>query len=202
MANSKITVTYFDAAGRAEILRLILTYKGKEFEDKRISRDKWPEIKPTTPFGQLPFVEIDGKAFAQTVAIANFFAREFNLYGKTNLDCLKIDQLVQLIEDFVQEVGKCYREPDEAKKAELEKKIKEESAPKYLGFIEKMLEENKGQHLVGDDYTYGDLVIYDLVTGFLGTYTSAAVDKYPLVKALAEKIGNNERIKSFKAKHQ
>ncbi|CAG5129348.1 unnamed protein product [Candidula unifasciata] len=201
MANRKTKLTYFDAAGRAEILRLLLTYAGKEFEDNRISRDKWPEIKPTTPFGQVPVVEIDGKVFGQTVAIANFFASEFGLYGKTNLDRLRIDQLVQLIEDFVQEVGKVYREPDEAKKAELEKKVKEEAAPKYLGFIEKMLNENKGQRLLGDSDTYGDIVIYDLVTGFLGPYTATAVEQSPLVKALAERIGNNDRIKAYKAKH-
>ena len=42
---AKIKLTYFNAKGRAEIIRLILAQAGVEYEDCRFARDQWPEIK-------------------------------------------------------------------------------------------------------------------------------------------------------------
>jgi glutathione S-transferase len=202
MANSKIKLTYFDINGRAEIIRLTLTWAGKAFEDIRIPKDQWLAFKPKTPFGQLPFVEIDGKVFGQSLAIAQYFAREFNLYGKTNLDALKIDQFTQLVEDFLQEVAKAFREPDAAKKAEIEKRVKEEIAPKFFANVDKLLNDNNGRHFVGDAVTLADLVAYDVATGFLKPYTEGALSKFPSIKALVEKVSSNERIKAYAESHK
>lgn len=45
MAQSKIKLTYFNAKGRAEISRLILTAAEKPFEDVRIESSQWPSLK-------------------------------------------------------------------------------------------------------------------------------------------------------------
>lgn len=36
---------YFNARGRAEHIRFIFSYAGVEFEDERIPKEKWPEVK-------------------------------------------------------------------------------------------------------------------------------------------------------------
>ena len=41
----KMKLVYFDAAGKAEISRLILAYAGADYEDVRIDAKNWPEIK-------------------------------------------------------------------------------------------------------------------------------------------------------------
>lgn len=40
-------LTYFNIKGLAEPIRLLLKYGDIEFEDVRIEKDKWPEIKPS-----------------------------------------------------------------------------------------------------------------------------------------------------------
>lgn len=57
----KITLIYFDFKGRAEAVRLALHVGGVEFEDKRLSREEWGQLKPNTKFGQVPVIHVDGE---------------------------------------------------------------------------------------------------------------------------------------------
>ena len=58
---NKYKLVYFDAPCRAELIRWIFAYGGQEFDDHRITREDWPTLKATTPFGKLPYLEVDGK---------------------------------------------------------------------------------------------------------------------------------------------
>lgn len=42
---SKYKLIYFNARGRAEHIRFIFAYAGIEYDDERIPREKWPELK-------------------------------------------------------------------------------------------------------------------------------------------------------------
>merc|ERR1719276_466167 len=55
-----IKLTYFDIEGAAECVRLALTLAGAEFEDNRIDFSEWASFKSTTPYGQVPVMNIDG----------------------------------------------------------------------------------------------------------------------------------------------
>ena len=43
----KVQLLYFDGYGRAEVIRIILNYGGIPFEDKRVTWEEWPQIKPS-----------------------------------------------------------------------------------------------------------------------------------------------------------
>lgn len=45
--SSRYKLTYFDARGRAELIRLTFTAGGATFEEKRFGFDEWPAIKPS-----------------------------------------------------------------------------------------------------------------------------------------------------------
>lgn len=53
-----LKVHYFDFGGRAEAIRLALHIGGVSFEDVRFPREKWAELKPLTPFGGTPTLEV------------------------------------------------------------------------------------------------------------------------------------------------
>jgi len=190
-------VHYFNGKGRAEMIRLVLTAAGQKFEDIRIDGD-WAERKQNYPFGQLPVLEVDGKMYGQSVACANFIAKEFGLYGKTNVDGVMIDQVVGLLQDFFQAAIKFFFEKDEAKKAELKQNFQEKECPKFYGNFETMLKNNGTGFFVGSEMSLADIVVFDMASGMLQS-TLPPMDGFPLLKALTDKIGEVESIKAYVA---
>ena len=54
------------------------------------------------PFGQLPALVIDDSTtMTQSVAIARYLAREYNLAGKDNVETALADMYVDCIADFI-----------------------------------------------------------------------------------------------------
>ena len=52
------------------------------------------------PFQQMPVLEVDGKQYAQSVALARYLGKQFGLSGKDDLENLQIDMVVDLYTDF------------------------------------------------------------------------------------------------------
>jgi hypothetical protein len=117
-------VHYFGPGGRAESIRLLLTDAGVAFEDVHVA-GRWPEVKPTTPLGQLPVLEVDGVMYAQSHAILRMLARKFGtilatprkkritnayysftgLYGDNELQAFYVDQFVDTVNDMQAKVS-------------------------------------------------------------------------------------------------
>ena len=199
MAHSTIKLIYFKGqAGRAEASRLLLAAAGKAYEEVDVTLAQWAEMKAATPCGHLPVIEIDGRRFGQSRAIATYLAREFGLYGKDALDGLKIDQTAQVAEDFVLEFAKhFYYEKDPDKKAEGVEYLKKQAAPKYLGYFENFLKDEGTGHVAGSELTLGDIVVFDVCTSFLKAFVEDSLGQFPLVQALLTKVESNERIKEY-----
>lgn len=96
----KYTFNYFNGRGRAEISRLIFAAAGVEFTDNRI--EDWPKTKAESPIGQVPYLEInDDLKLPQSLSIARYLAREYNLVGKNNLEAAKADAIVDTCIDLM-----------------------------------------------------------------------------------------------------
>ena len=52
--------------------------------------------------GQLPVLEVDGKAIGQSMTIARFLARRYNLAGKNDLEEAEADMLVDSMTDTLE----------------------------------------------------------------------------------------------------
>jgi len=194
-------LTYFEGIrARAELSRYVFTAAGQEFEDNRIQRKDWPDLKPTMPFGQVPVLEVDGKVLAQSCAIARFLAREFNLAGKDSFEQAQCDQYVELVADMFNEIVKIVFEKDEEKKKEIQKNLEDVVYPKFLRYFEKSLEKNGGEYFVGDSLSLADLAVYDgFDTPTIGNET--LMDSFPKMKAHRAKIGAIPTLSEF-VKHR
>lgn len=53
-----------------------------------------------TPFGQVPVLEVDGKAVNQSAAICRYLAKQVGILGKSDWDALEADAVVDTITDL------------------------------------------------------------------------------------------------------
>ncbi|TMS34856.1 hypothetical protein L596_002364 [Steinernema carpocapsae] len=102
-------LTYFNIRGLAEPARLLFALAGVDFEDNRIEHENWPPLKASTPFGQLPVLEFDGKKLAQSFAIYRYLANEFGYAGKCSFEKAIVDMLADSQKDVGQELREYFR---------------------------------------------------------------------------------------------
>ncbi|KIY99082.1 prostaglandin-H2 D-isomerase [Monoraphidium neglectum] len=93
---------YFPLPGRAEVARLCGALGGLDLEDVRFKGEEWPKLKAIAPFGQAPFLEVDGKFVAQSAAIDRYLAAEAGLVPKDAFQAALADQAYALCHDIMQ----------------------------------------------------------------------------------------------------
>lgn len=116
---TRLILTYFDSpTSRGEECRLALHLAGVDFEDRRIQRKDWTTLKPTTPFGSLPTLELPGKpVVGQSNAILGHIGRHHGLLPKDEWEALRLESLMCAVEDLRHAITKTFgiQDPDELK---------------------------------------------------------------------------------------
>jgi len=192
-----IKLTYFDLRARGEPARLILAQAGQDYEDARLPAPwdniaPWQELKPKTPFGQLPVLNFDGVEIAQSMAVARFLGKEFGLGGATNVENGLMDAIVDSISEAIEKQYTAYLfEKDEVKKVELQKKFNEEVLPGLLKNLERAL---TGDYLVGGKVSWADIVLYHFVKELPA---QDALKDAPKVAGVVERVANLPNIKKW-----
>lgn len=101
-------LSYFDIEGYGECIRLALKFAGVDFEDRRVSFEDWPELKPTLPNGTMPVLEMDGKVLTETYAILRLIGHKYDMLptdAEAQYDC---DQLIETCLDIFSMLSKIY----------------------------------------------------------------------------------------------
>ncbi len=178
---------YFPGRGRAEVSRFIFKQAEVDFEDVRITGEDWAKLKPNTPYGSMPVLEVDGKMLGGSGSMQRYLAEKFGLAGSNDFENAEIDSIVDAIGDLAQELAKCHFEKDEAKKTELLEKLKNETIPKFLGIFEKLISSNASGWIYGSKVTYADFALYN-VMGWVKMGAAEALDSFPAVKKNTEAV--------------
>lgn len=140
---------YFDITGLGELIRYLFAYGNIEFDDTRITFEEWPAIKPSFTWGHLPVLEIDGKEYIQSLAIARYLSHIVGIAGKDLMEELKINMSVDTINDWRLDTTKPIYEMDsEIRKMNIEKLLAE-YLPNMLSKFDNLVKSNGGYFAIG-----------------------------------------------------
>ncbi|KAI1707461.1 putative glutathione S-transferase 5 [Ditylenchus destructor] len=95
----------FDTRGLGEAIRLLFAYTNTPFEDVRITREQWPERKPTYKFGKVPVLKVDGQELAQSAVILRYLGEKFGLAGKDEWEKAKVNEVVDFHKDVYSDLA-------------------------------------------------------------------------------------------------
>eukprot|EP01101_Sappina_pedata_P013639 TRINITY_DN98_c0_g2_i1.p1 TRINITY_DN98_c0_g2~~TRINITY_DN98_c0_g2_i1.p1 ORF type:complete len:209 (-),score=117.14 TRINITY_DN98_c0_g2_i1:95-688(-) len=170
---------YFNVKARAHLVVALLEVGNIPYRWER--NFDWQTLKPTTTFGQLPFIEIDGIEIAQSNAIARYIGKKANLEGEGK-DYAISEMLIEEQNDILTILARANKSDDIA--GELKKALEVE-IPKHFGFLEKLLAH--GGEFFGSKLTTGDVAIWSIVNIVIDV-DPAALDKFNKLKAFYGRI--------------
>ncbi|XP_056647762.1 glutathione S-transferase-like [Diorhabda carinulata] len=192
-------LTYFNVTALGEPIRFLLSYGNIDFEDVRIEMEQWPSLKPSTPFGQLPLFEHNGKVIHQSMAIARYCAKLVKLTGSNDWEALEIDSAVDTINDLRQKIAQYHYEPNEELKASKKKPLVEETVPFYIERLEAKVKDNDG-YFACKKLTWADLY-FVAILGYLNFMLGKdLIENAPNLQKLKEKVLALPNIKAWVAK--
>ncbi|HRC61135.1 putative glutathione S-transferase 7 [Candidatus Propionivibrio aalborgensis] len=198
---SKPRLIYFDFAGsRGEECRIALHLAGVDFDDVRIPIAEWPELKPQTPFGSLPILEIAGKPpLAESNAILVYIGRQHGLHPKDALDAAYHEALMSYAEDLRHNVGPTLRITDEQQKRSAREELARNFLPTWGTNVERQLGDQP--FVGGDTLSVVDIKLYMIVRWFVsGTVDhvpSTVFDHCPKLKRLFQQVGGHAGVKAW-----
>jgi glutathione S-transferase len=215
---TKIKLTYFDIEGAAEPTRLALALAGQEFEDVRVSFADWKDLKPKTPYGQLPLMNIDdGPVQTQSGAMLRWVgtACSETLYPRDKV--YAIEEAMGVVGDLISAFQPClymamspqkygrpegFQTTEEGK--ELIKTMRENfvknDLPNFLGRIEGLLEKGGTQWIAGtDEPTIADCFaipqLRNLTRGYLDHIDPKSLETHPKVMEYVKRFCDLPQIK-------
>lgn len=120
-----------------------------------------------------PFLKVGGQVIAQTANILLFLGPRLQLAPEADADRLWLHQLQLTVVDCVDEVhsvhhpvsGALYYEQQRAAAKQAADQFIQYRLPKYLGYFERILNHVDGDYVLGDDLSYVDLSLFQLIDG-------------------------------------
>lgn len=195
-------LVYFGIPGRAEAIRLALAIGGVEFEDKRVPFPAWGKLKPNTPWGTVPVLELaDGSKLAQARSILRFVGKYTGLYPADPLAAQRVDELMDALEDLgvvITSVGQGL--PKEEQEAARLAAVSEGGAVyAFMAKIEAFIGANgAGGHAVGAEMNIASILTFTslgrLVGGVYYGVPPSVCDPFPKIQAVRKTVGGDPAV--------
>ncbi|MBA3395832.1 MAG: glutathione S-transferase family protein [Deltaproteobacteria bacterium] len=201
---TKAKLTYFDLAGsRGEECRLALHLAGIEFEDIRIKFAEWPALKPTTPFGGMPILELPGKPpLSQSNAILVLVGRRHGLHPADDFEAARHEALMLHVEDLRHAVGPTLRIKDPDHKRTAREELATLVIPTWAAATERQLQE--GPFVAGAKLQVVDLKLFMVarwfVAGTVDHIPATVFDPFPKLTRLYKAVAEHEGVKAWYAR--
>ncbi len=201
----QLKLTYFDIhGGRAEPARLALAIGSIAFEDHRFTYPEFAEIRKTTPFGQVPVLQVDGVQVTQCDAITRYAGKLAGLYPADPFQALLCDEVMYVVEEAGVKMGPSYRMTGEAQKA-ARLELVNGSIPVYLRWLQSQLLAHGGEFFADGRLTIADLKVFvdvrGLNSGRLDHIPTDLVEKVaPLLNTHMQRIAQTPAVAQYYSK--
>ncbi|KAL3915574.1 MAG: hypothetical protein SGILL_005584, partial [Bacillariaceae sp.] len=190
---------YFDGAGRAEAVRILLHIADADWKDTRFPGAEWPTVKPTTPLGSVPVLKIDGVPYCQTTALMRYAATLAKWYPEDPVERLIVDSVMESLNELM---AKAPKSSDDAELKKLRQDYQATTMMQYAKFVEGYIQSNGGKGLT-KSISVGDLALVPFVEGVASgdwTHVDAKFfDQFPGIAATVAMVKDNEGYKSYYA---
>jgi glutathione S-transferase len=201
---TKPTLYYFDApVSRGEECRLALHVGGVDFEDARLTREQWVALKPTTPFGSVPILELPGHPpLAQSNAILVYIGRRHDLHPRDDFEAARHEAVMCHVEDLRATLVPTLRIADETEKKKAREALVATYLPSWGESAEKQI--GDGPFFAGAKLHVVDLKLHMAVRWFAGgTVDYIPKDifaRYPKLMRVHDAVRDDARVKSWYAR--
>ena len=204
--------------GRGEYIRLALEEAGADYVDvarrgkggmaamQRLLGGKRAAHPPYAP----PFLKAGKDIIAQTALILFYLGPRLGLAPRDEAGRIWAHQLQLTIADLVVHIhdthhpisGQLYYEEQKPAAKRRTAEFWRHRVPKFLGYFERVLEQNGGRYMVGRKLTYVDLSLFQIVDGLRYDFPKLMKRferKVPLLVALHDRVAQRPRIKAYLA---
>lgn len=218
-----IKLYYFNfRTWRAEALRAGLFLQNIPFEDIR-TREQLEEIKPRSPFGAFPIMEIDGTILSQTQALCTYVGKLGSVYDYSSIEAsrdeayprlypvdddifaqAKCDEIINGCTEVTTTIASTMRLPKDEVEAKRKALIQPDGGRLYMhcSGLESIVCAGAPGVACGKSLTVADLCIWRLVAwmsgGILDHIPSDFVSaNFPNLQAIYEACEANEKIAEY-----
>jgi glutathione S-transferase len=203
--------------GRGEFIRLALEEAGADYVDvarrpgkrglsamMKLLQDRRLARPPYAP----PFLKAGKTIVAQTANVLLFLGARLQLAPRDEAGRLWVHQLQLTISDLVDEIHDThhpvsswlYFEEQRPSARRRSKDFWRYRVPKYLGYFERVLKNNRGRFLAGGRLTYVDLSLFQIIEGLRYAFPKRMKrfeKKIPGLVALHDRVATRPRIAAY-----
>ena len=203
---NKPRLIYFDlSANRGEECRIALHLAGVDFDDVRVATKDWPAMKPSTPFGSLPVLEMPGQVpLAQSNAILVFIGRAHQLHPGDAFEAARHEAVMCAVEDIRYTISPSLRISDPDQKRAAREALASNELKTWGSQVERQI--GAGPFLGGAMLQVADLKLYMmarwLTSGVLDHIPTSVLDHCPKLLKLHAAVAEHAGVKSWLTKQK
>lgn len=147
--------------------------------------------------GQLPYLTVGSVKLPQSVSIARFLAKRFNLYGSDDIEQAKTDAVVDTVTDLQNAYYKRIFSVKEEERDSAKKAFVAEEAAAHLEKIEKLISLwGSNGFSVGSSLKWSDLHIWNFTSELKATDANV-LSKYPGVVTVNKSVESHPKIAEY-----
>lgn len=184
------TLTYWACKARNYAILAVAQHGG--FEIHQNTDFDMAALKPSLPFGQLPYLEHGDVKIAQSLAILRYVARKTGLTGNTDVEAAKSEMLIEEANDIYNTLAKAQYSAD--KVAAFNGAFAADGpVQKQLGYLEKLV---NGPYFNSTPLA-GDIAIA-AVLDLLVHLEPTVLETHPKLKAFYDELINSKAFAGIK----